>query len=601
LLSTSLFRQGDRKQGLAGYRVRYHILDGPPAVLAPGQTDDVTVTSDGSGLGTIRIAQNKPGVGRNRVAVEVLAPAIFTQVDSASPVLAAGETTVDWQLPAISLQESIPATVHVGQEVTARLILSNNSSAAGPPLTVRTSLMEGMQYVRSTPPAIVDGQQLVWTLDPLAGQGRRTLEMVYRPARTGALVSRASVSSSENRTVKVWDERTLQTQVLPAPQPRLRVEVTGPTSGLVMRKGGDLQKLPLTDQVIVSNLGTDSAPNVRLRVELPPELVHMSGINPLEWSLGTLAPGSRQTVPLEMLPQKAGQAVCRLTVLAGVSSGSNPQTSPEKPAVQAQAEQIITVRETGLTVKLTGPTTRYVGKPFTWDLEVTNNGTSPLVQLTVSDVLPAELDLVSASDGGRLQGREVIWTLERLNPGAVKNLQLTTQANQVAAATINRARVTAAALETEKGREGLLVSSGGLATGTPVSDQAEAKVLLQGVPAFKLRVGGKGPVEVGERTNYTIDVANTGSLPGSGVQMVCILGPQMRFLAAGGLQYRVDGQKIVFAPLATLVPGQTLRLQIDVQAVQAGDARFRAELTSAAMQQPMVKENSIHIVGQSEQ
>jgi uncharacterized repeat protein (TIGR01451 family) len=354
---------------------------------------------------------------------------------------------------------------------------------------------------------------------------------------------------------------------------------------LLVRNSTGLQAYPIQHQVTVSNQGTDAAVNVRLRVELPAGLESPSGVNPLEWPLGTLAPGTARTVPLDLRPTKSGSASFRLTAVADGQ-------------VQGQAEQKISIRETGVSVKLTGPTTRYVGKPFDWTLAVTNNGTAPLVQVSVSDMLPAELDVTKASDGGRLQGHEVLWALARLNPGETRTLLLTTQANRVTPQAVNRARVTAAALETEKGPEALLTSSGGAPAGSSVTDQAEAKVVLQGVPSFKLRVTGKGPVEVGEQTVYTIEVANTGSLPGAGLQLACTVPPQMRILSAVSGQFLLQGQKITFAPVANLVPGQTLRYIIDVQAAQAGDARFRAELTSGTMQQPIVKENSIHVVGQ---
>jgi uncharacterized repeat protein (TIGR01451 family) len=596
-LNTTVFRQNDRKQGLAGYRVRYRILDGPPAVFVPNQTPEQLVTTDPNGLGAVRIAQSaNGGVGRNRVAVEVLAPPLFGEADGGKDaVLGEGETVVDWQPPAVSLQESIPPSVHLGQDVTTNLTLSNNTMAPVPNLTVQASLADGMTYVRSDPPAFQKGNDLVWTLDPLAGRGRRTLAIVSRPARTGTFAGKASVTGDNLR-----DDRQLQYQVLPAPQARLRVEIMGPTTGLLMRGGNGAQSMPLTEQVVVSSLGTDTAANVRLRVELSPELEHKSGINPLEWSLGSMPPGTRQTVPLVLIPHQDGRGTVRVTALTGNNLPAAPQTPASQ--VQAQAEQVVLVRETGISLTMTGPRTRYVGKPFTWNLVVKNNGKQPLAQVTVSDTLPLELDFVQANEGGVLsQGREVVWMLERLNPGEEKPLQLITQANRVAGEAVNRVRVSAASMETEKGREGLLVSSGGpgssLPTGAPVHDEAEGKVILHGIPAFKLRVAGKGPVDVGERVIYSIDVENTGSLPGSGVQVVATLSPQMRFLAASGVQYRVDGPKVTFAPVANLSPNQTLQLRIETQAVQAGDARFRAELTSASMQQPVVKENSVHVGG----
>ncbi len=600
LLSTRVFRQSNSQQGLPDYRVRYRILDGPPAQFVPGLAPDVIVTADPTGAARIRIAllrneeRKEPAgldprrePGRNRIAIEILAPADGSWNaggnDLVSSVLGQAETTVDWQPPAVSLRDTVSPTVNLGQEVTVTFTLSNTGPVPVPYLTLHVPLAEGMSDVRLNPNAENDGKEVVWTLLQLPSQARQTYALTYKPARVGSFVSRAQVTQSLNGVLKVWDERLVQTEVLPRPVVRLQVEDAGPASALLVRSAKSVQSIPLTHQVTVSNPGTDAASNVRLRVELPPELEHISGRNPLEWSLGNIPPGDRRTVALDLRPAKRGVGAYRLTAVADGQ-------------VQGHAEAKITVRETGVSITMSQPAPRYVGKPFTWDLSVTNNGTSPLVQVTVGDLLPPELDLVKAENGGQLQGREVVWVLDRLNPGETRKLQLTTQANRLTHQAINKAQVRAAALETENGPQGLLVSSAGGAATTPVSDQAEATVQLQGLPAIKLRLAGQGPLEVGDQTAYTIDLVNTGSLAGAGLQVVCTVPPEMRVLSAVPGQYRLDGTKLTFAPLAMLAPGQALRYVIHVLALTPGDARFRAELTTSTMQQPHVKENSIHIV-----
>src|SRR5207249_11321592 len=57
---------------LAGYRVRYRVVDGPAAILLPGRGPEAFAVTDLNGNATIGVAQLEPGVGRNRVAIEVL-------------------------------------------------------------------------------------------------------------------------------------------------------------------------------------------------------------------------------------------------------------------------------------------------------------------------------------------------------------------------------------------------------------------------------------------------------------------------------------------------------------------------------------------------
>ena len=247
----------------------------------------------------------------------------------------------------------------------------------------------------------------------------------------------------------------------------------------------------------------------------------------------------------------------------------------------AAAERPLTVQDARLTLRLSGPGRGYVGRPAVWELDVRNVGDAPLTQAKVSDLLPPDLVFVAATDGGRLQGREVVWDIGDLPKGGQKLLHLTTtsprptpQAAQTATAA---ARVNGDAAE--------------------VRVQANASMAVLGLPAYKMTVEDHDdPVEVGGRTAYRIMVKNTGSLPGERVQVTATIPPQMRMMTAyGPTTYRVDGGQVTFAPLEALPPGQTLTYMVEVEAVQAGEARFRAELTTSTLREPVVKEESTSV------
>ena len=201
---------------------------------------------------------------------------------------------------------SFPATVHVGEEATCTLTLSNPGSVGARFLTVHATIPDAVTYLRSNPPAHPDGNSLVWTLDQLVSQDQITLEMVCKPSRVGLASSQVSVSTADG----LHDSRTYQVQVLPTPRPLFKVEITGATTALLVNTPNGIQQTPATEQVVVSNVGTDGAANVRVRAELSPNLTHDSGVNPLEYDLGPLLPGARKTLPLIVKPLKPGKAPC---------------------------------------------------------------------------------------------------------------------------------------------------------------------------------------------------------------------------------------------------------------------------------------------------
>ncbi len=112
--------------------------------------------------------------------------------------------------------------------------------------------------------------------------------------------------------------------------------------------------------------------------------------------MGALPAGESRTVALPVLPKKAGPASATVTA---VGDGN----------LAATADRQVQVQDARLTLRLSAPAHGYVGRPAVWDLEVRNVGETPLIRTTVRDPLPADLAFVAASDGGRLQGREVAW------------------------------------------------------------------------------------------------------------------------------------------------------------------------------------------------
>jgi hypothetical protein len=59
---------------------------------------------------------------------------------------------------------------------------------------------------------------------------------------------------------------------------------------------------------------------------------------------------------------------------------------------------------------------------------------------------------------------------------------------------------------------------------------------------------------------------------------------------------QVQGERVAFAPLERVEPGQTVVYQVEATAKQAGDARVRVELRSDAATAPVVTEEATRVV-----
>jgi uncharacterized repeat protein (TIGR01451 family) len=549
-LSTSVFRR-DNRQPLAGYAVRYRILDGAAAVFLPAQTTEALVISNSTGVAPMVVSQTAPQPGRTRIGFDVLR--------AGDVVIGHGETYADWQGADVSLSAALPPTAAIGQETPCTLVVNNAGAVDARLLTVRTTIPEGCKVVRTEPQAFQQGQELIWTLGAVNGRSQRSLQAVFQADHTGTITARASMTTEDGRR----DDKTATCAMTPPPAPKLKVTPTGPDSGLV--------GAPVAYQITVQNEGTGPAKNVTLKAAFDGGLEYADGQTKAETSVGTLAAGESRTVTLPAHAKRVGDA--KMSVTAFGDGG-----------LVAPAERSLKVHDARLTLKLSGPQHGYVGQPTLWSLNVCNAGDEPLSQAVVSDLLPPGSVFVGATEGGRLQGREVVWNVGSLAPNEQKPLGFTTSSPRPTPQTTSTATAVARA------------SSNGSAM-ADVRVKADATIVVLGLPAYKMTVEGRDdPVQVGGRTAYRIRLTNTGSLPGDRVQVTATIPAQMRMLTAHGpTAYRADGGRVTFAPLASLSPGQTLTYIVEVEALKAGEARFRAELTTGAMREPLVKEESTNV------
>lgn len=565
VFTTKIFRHSDH-QPLANYRVRYKILDGPPAVFLPGRTQEEVAVSDLDGNAHVTLAQVAPAPGINRVAVEIIRPPDPTSPGGVGMVIARHITTKTWQAPHVVLSKTAPPAVGVGQDIPYTLTVTNNGLAETKSLTVRDFLPDNAAYVRSDPPAQAEGNQLIWTLGELPPGQSRSVQVVLKPQRVGPVVNRAAVTTDEGQT----DERQVTTEVT---QPGLKLAKTGPQTATL--------GMPITYQLTVTNTGTGPATNVLLKDDFDPGLEHESKANPVELQVGLLAAGASKTVNLVLTPRKTGTLVNRAVATAdgGLSD---------------RAQHSVVVQEARLTIKKTGPQKRYVGRPAVWDITVANPGETPLSNVVVRDLLPPELAFESATQGGQLSGGQVVWSLGPLGPREQKTVQVQTKCVKMSPRAVNVATASA-----DPGQRDQPVSAGG-APGLQVQD--EAAVEIHGLPAFRMEVVDlQDPIDVGGKTTYKIDVTNQGTLAGNEVRIVANVPPEMRPLkATGPSAYKIEGQRVTFEPVNALQPGQALTYTVEVEALRPGTAIFEVELKSATLS-GAVKEQEPTTIKQSGQ
>ena len=573
ILTTAITQANDRS-ATSPYRVRYTLInEGPEGslYLTPAQraekAREVIVPVDAEGLARIRLASLKPEAGTNRVRVEVLRPDLtidgMNQRNGFS-VIAKTETKIDWQAPELKLTIETPKTAPLSQAFPITFSAISPNSAENAPMVMRTALPLGLELVNAVPKATADGNDLLWSLPALPGGTQQTVQIIVRPTRVGNFTFAATARTTDN--LKAESVANLQVT-----ESRLGATLSGPQTALVGES--------LRYQVDVNNFGSGPATNIKVRAEhVGLELIGKPG--PFEVIIDKLDGGQKQTILLPLSPLRAGKSVIKATVLADGA----PQI--ETPAVG------IDIRKPDLKLIASAPERAYLDQEVTWTLRIENPGDVPFGNILVRAQLPPDVRFVSATNNGREVNGAIEWNIGTAVGKQWTDVKVTGLPKQLGRTALI-ATVTGEPLDKREGdfkQVSLVRNFGG--------ERVESPVEILGVPALQLELfDSVDPIAMGQKLTYTIRVRNAGTIADNQIEIVAELPPQLKPLRAfGASNGRIEGKRIVFAPIASLKPNVLSVFTIEAQAEGEGDGRVRVELKSLSLRSPLSAEESTRVL-----
>ena len=111
-----------------------------------------------------------------------------------------------------------------------------------------------------------------------------------------------------------------------------------------------------------------------------------------------------------------------------------------------------------------------------------------------------------------------------------------------------------------------------------------------------------GPVAVGEKMVFTINVLNRGTSPATRAVLTIDVPPQLRVLDAGPLQANMVGNAVEFEAIKEIAPAGTQQFQISFEALQTvQNARLRAAIQTDQMPKQLITEESVTIYNDSDE
>ncbi|MFQ3651987.1 MAG: CARDB domain-containing protein [Gemmataceae bacterium] len=473
-----------------------------------------------------------------KVPVEVR-PYLPSRSEAAVPVTpSVVEMPTGRQEPAVTLEWGGSGVAKIGQISEYTLTIKNTSVQPVQSVSARVRLPQGLSLVESLPKAADENGLLMWDLGTMMPRQERVLHLKLRADAKGDMMPQAWVTFTGAAAMR-----------LRVREPKLTVKIQSPEKVLV----GDATQFTL----VISNPGDGSADAVKISAVLSSGLEHARG-NKLDFEIGSLSPGESRNVTL-LCASRAG-GVQKVDVTAIADHGLK--------ATDSCPVQVIMPR---LDISIVGPRLRYLDRKARYTLKVTNPGDAPATNVTVADIVPAGFKVLAASHGGRWdsQTRMVSWFLGEIAPGDSREVEMEVQAVSSGNHTHKATAVGARGLRAE----------------------CELTTKVEGVAAMLVElIDTEDPIEVNGETVYEVRITNTGSKTETDIKLVATVPDEMQFKNADGpVRYREEGKTILFEPIERLAPRADAIFRIKVKTLKAGSIRFKIQVSSANLTEPVVK------------
>ncbi len=331
--------------------------------LNPDETSSVSVV----------LQTNQTGEWTNQVAV--------SSTEGATASAEAATTVVQ---PELAITKIGPETALINEIFAYTITVSNTGTGVAENTTVTDTLPVGTEHVGSLPAGTVsdDGSTVTWNIGSLNPDGLSTITLTLRGTTAGAKVNTASATADG---VDAVPQAQATTTVL---VPAITVEKVGRTALFVGNQATytltatNTGEAPLTNVTITDTIATGMS-----YVASSPEGTLSEDGDTVTWSVGNLAVDGEATVTVTLQGDTVGTMVNTASV-----------TSTEGVSDDAELN-IVILAATGATIQITDSVDPIrEGEEVTFTVVVSNQGRSPMTEVSVAVEVPDQFTIDSTSD-----------------------------------------------------------------------------------------------------------------------------------------------------------------------------------------------------------
>lgn len=424
------------------------------------------------------------------------------------------QETVTIQAPQIDLELTKSAdksSVVVGEQVVFILNLTNLGPSQATGVVVEDFLPVGISFVESNATqGTYSSQTGLWTVGTIAGGASPTLTITGRVDTPGEKTNTAQVNTAEQPDIDstpgngVESEDDQDSVTIQAPQ--IDLSLVKSVDNAVPNVGEDINFT-----LVLSNVGPDTATNVRVRDLLPAGLDFVShstasgvydpgtGV----WNVGTVSNNGSVSLAIVATPTTTMVVTNVTEVIAADQPDADSTPDNNDPNEDDQSSVMIAAQQIDLSlVKTVDDAEPNLNDTISFQIVVDNDGPSNATGVVVQDLLPAGLTFTSSSPSvGSYNPSDGRWTIGDLVSQDTATLVLSARVDNVDFV-INTAEVIAADQVDRDSTPGNGIED--------EDDQDSAAVVPQQADLGLTKSVNDPTPNVGELATFTITVTNQG-------------------------------------------------------------------------------------------
>ncbi len=570
---------------LAGWRVRYEVLEGPPAVFSARRNTALEVITDAAGRATAQLlpASQEPGI--TTIGVQIVRP-VSGRGDLPQMIVGQGTTSVQWTTPGLSVRATGTSSALADGAISYRVEVTNGGDLVTRNVTLSFEPPPGVTLLNSSPAAQAFGQTYRWQIGDLPPGTTSVVELNCQVTVTASIRSVFRATSSDAPAA----EGRVVTEVFAN---AISVKMTGPETAAV---GTEAKFL-----IDVTNIGRTTLTNLVASDTFEAGLVERGGAqSPAVRALvPALEPGQTHSFALTFVVAQAGRWSHRLDV----SADGGHRGSARSFIIGTQP--VLTPPQ--LSLKLSGPPSRRVGEVAEYTLEVQNTGAAPATNVVLALNWAPSLDFDRATNSreDQIERRTTLWRIPEVRGGQSVTKVLRCLCREADERAEVRASVTSQQTAAVSQVATTRIVPGLSATPPPRPFPAP-----QPAPAAagSLKVAASllaNPIKQGDAAICVITVTNDRTVTDQDVAIsVQLVGDGLRLTrapvkASATPAVRVGADSIEFAPIREMRAGealnQTAPYRIEVEGARPGRHKIRVTVTSSRSPQGVVAEAELTV------